>query len=166
MPNLRIIGINAADSRTIKVKFSNRLNPAISAQNITVVGKQESTPDALVIAAIAAGDILNITVLPMTPFVKYDVILSSSPSSLFNSEDGRDFLVEDGVENVRELLGAEDPFNIFRDNLVELLQGQPYVPDRGTFIRTIFNEITNSMLRAQRDIRQSKNDNYLSLWAI
>ena len=164
MPNLRIIGINAADSRTIKVKFSNTLNPAISAQNVRVVGKQESTPDAQVRAAIVAGDILNITVLPMTPFVKYDVIFTSAPSSPFNSEDGRDFLVEDGVENVREVLGAEDPYNIFRDNLVELLQGQPYVPEKGTFIRTMFNEISNGMLRAQRDIRQSKNDNYLSLY--
>lgn len=161
--NLRIIGINAADSRTIKVKFSNNLDPNISAQNVKVLGKQDSTPDALVRSAIVSGDILIITVLPMTPFVKYDVVFSSNQST-FKSADGRDFLVQDGVENVREVIGAEDPSNIFRDNLVSSLIGQPYVPERGSLIRTMFNEISNGFLRIQRDIRQSKNDNYLSFY--
>lgn len=162
--NLRIIGINAADSRTIKVKFSEILNPELSEQNVRVLGVSDSTPDAEVRSVTVSEDILTINVLPMTPFAKYSVIFESSQSQNFTSKNGTAFLMQDGIVNVKEVLGAEDPFNVFRDNMVQDLSGQPYIPERGSLIRTVFNNISDGMLKAQRDIRQSKNDNYLSFY--
>lgn len=164
--NLRLIAINVADSRTIKVKFSSNLNPNISALNVKVEGVNDSTPDALVRFASVAGNVLTIGILPLTPFLKYRVTLSSVPGRPFNSEDGKDYLVEDGVENVRDVLGAENPNNIYRDNMVSRLSGQPYAPDKGTNIRTIFNALSEGFLRLKHDIRQSKNDNYLSFYVV
>ncbi len=164
MANLRALAINAADSRTIKAKFSENLAVNISAQNVLVEGIEESTPDALVRAAIVSGNVLIITVLPMTPYVKYRVTFRSAPGVPFVSQSGTSFLVQDGTDNVKQVLGAENPSNYIRDNLVSYLSGQPYAPERGTLIRDLFNEISTSFLRATYDIRQSKNDNYLSFF--
>jgi len=164
MANIRLIGVNAADSRTIKAKFSSNLNININAQNVVVEGDQESTPDALVRSAIVSGNILIITTLPQTPYVKYNITFRSVPGVPFNSEDGTDFLPQDGVGNVRKVLGAENASNYIRDNLVMYLAGQPYTAERGTLIRDIFNELSNGFLRATYDIRQSKNDNYLGFF--
>lgn len=160
--NLRIIGINSADSRTIKAKFTSKLNKDINALNVTVEGVNQSTPDALVRSVAVAGDVLIITTLPLTPYTKYRVTFSSILGTPFSSEDSRYFLPQDGVANVVEILGAENPNDIIRDNMVQELSGQPYVPERGTLLRDVQNQMSSEIWKAIQDVRQTKNENYLS----
>lgn len=161
MANLRIVEINASDSRTIKVRFTENLSLDLTAQNVSVTALSQSIPDAKVRSVYVDEDVLIITVLPLTPFEKYRVTFKDAPGVKFKSKSGLAFIMQDGLNNVAEVLGAEDPNNIYRDNLIQALVGQPYVPENGTIVRKYFNEITTNFLKARNDIKQAKNDNYL-----
>lgn len=161
MGNLRIVEINAADSRTIKVRFTEDLRLDLVTQNVSVFGFDPSTPDAAVQSVAVSDSILIISVLPLTPFVKYRVVFQNAPGVDFKSKSGTAFLMQDGTNNIAELIGAENPNNIYRDNLVQDLSGQPYVPENNTIVRTYFNEISENYSKARHDIKQAKNDNYL-----
>ena len=68
MANLRILDINAADSRTIKVRFSSELAEDIGKSNVQVVSEITNVPDVEVIAVKVSDDILIIDTLPHTPY--------------------------------------------------------------------------------------------------
>lgn len=163
MANLRVLDINAADSRTIMVKFSDHINPLINKSNILVEGLDISTPNAKVKSVTVSKNIVYINTLPLTPFAKYKVTFLSTDNIKFSNNLGNGFLIEDGRSNTVIVSSGENPDNIFRDNLVFDLQGQPYNPDKGTIIRDIFNQLSDGFLKARNDIRQSKNDNYLNI---
>jgi hypothetical protein len=163
MANLRVIDVNAADSRTIKAKFTDSLSTSISANNITVEGVAPSTPDAKVLSVFIRKDILIINVRPLTPFVKYNVTFKSTKNIPFTNQAGNSYILEDGRTNVVEIIGAEDPNNIIRDNLVSYLKDNIYNLDQGTLVRTILNQLSGALAKILYDTRQAKNENYLSV---
>ena len=162
MSNLRIKQANAADSRTIKVRFNANLRPDLVPANVYVESITDGVPDAKVMSLSVRGNILVINVLPLTPYVKYNVIFSSTPDVRFNDQQGVAFLLEDGRSNVIEVLGAENPTNMIRDNLALNLKDNIYNLDRGTLVRTVLNLISDNMMQVLHDIRQTKNENFLS----
>jgi hypothetical protein len=162
--SLRVIGINAADSRTIKAKFTDLLTSTLKPENVTVQGFDDSTPDAKVVSVSVSSDVLTITTLSQTPYARYVVTFKSTQTSPFTNKSGRQYLFEDNNANVFNIVAAENPSNEIRDGLVEGLLNQPYNPDRGTLIRDILNSISTDMLRCKYDIRTVKNENYLSFY--
>ena len=124
-------------------------------------------PNVLVQSVDVSDNILIIGTLPMTPYAKYTVIFASTPNSPFVSEDGQDILVEQGTLNTAKMLGAEDPTNPIRDELIIGLSGANpdsfYDFTRETKIRTLFNDIAGKLAQALYAVRQTKNENYLSV---
>lgn len=165
MANLRILDINAADSRSIKVRFSAALATDLGPSNVHVLSEVVNVPDVKVVGVEAADDILIVTTLPQTPYARYKVVFQSTNAVKFRSEDERQFLLEDGISNVAKVLGAENDFNPTRDNLVTFLGGQQSVYDlsRETIVRAILNETSNLLNKAQADVRQGKSSNYLEI---
>ena len=165
MANLRILGINAADSRSIKVKFSNDLSLKISEQNVSVKSMDVGVPDVVVQSVDIFDDILVLNTLPMTPYAKYKVTFASTPGIPFISKNTLDILVEEGNLNSTNILGAEDPNNVIRDELIIGLGGaeSPYDFTRESKIRSLFNDIAGKLSQALAAIRQTKNENYLSV---
>lgn len=161
---LRIIDILASDSRVIRAKFSKKLSANISKENISIIPVDKGVPAPLVTGVSVTDDILIVGTLPQTPLSKYKIYFKSTPGRKFSSFDSTDYLIEDGISNSIDFLGAENPYSPFRDNLVSYLQGTPYMADRGTVIRSYFNQIADGFSRASRDARQAKNDNYLSFF--
>ena len=165
MGNLRILDINAADSRSIKVRFSSSLSESIVASNIQVLSQNTSVPDVQVLSVQIDDDILIINTLPQTPYVRYSVVFSSTNAVRFTSLDGTQFLIEDGKSNVAVILGAENDYNTTRDQFVSYLGGSKsvYNLDRETIVRTILNELSDLVNGTIYDVRESKTANYLEI---
>jgi hypothetical protein len=165
MVNLRILNINAADSRTIKVRFSAALAEDIGQSNILIESEINNVPDIEVLRVFVRNEILIIDTLPHTPFARYKVTFRSTNAIRFRSADNRQFLIEDGRSNVVKILGAENDYNPTRDQLVNYLGGADSVYDlsRETTVRDILNQTSNLINKARADIRQAKNSNYLEV---
>ncbi|MCK9567793.1 hypothetical protein M0R72_02435 [Candidatus Pacearchaeota archaeon] len=165
MANLRILDINAADSRTVKVRFSAALAADIGQSNIQILSEVVNIPDVEVLLVEVSDDILIITTLPQTPLARYRIVFQSTNAVKFRSLDERQFLLEDGRTNIAKVLGAENDYNPIRDNLVTFLGGQQSVYDlsRETIIRSILNQTADLLNKAQSDVRQVKSSNYLEI---
>lgn len=165
MANLRILDINAADSRTIKAKFSAQLAEDLIGSNVQVLSEVPNVPDITVISVTVTDDILIINTLPHTPYARYKAKFVSTNSVRFRSKDERSFLIEDGKSNAIKFLGAENDYNPTRDNFVKYLGGQQSVYDlsRETLVRLILNSTSDLLNKSKADIRQSKSANYLEV---
>ena len=163
--NLRILDINAADSRTIKVRFSADLSKDIGTSNIVVQSEITGVPDAEVIGTRIIEEILIIDTLPQTPLSRYKVIFQSTDAIPFSSIDGRDRLIEDGRSNIKKILGAENDHDPIRSKFVDYLGGHDSVYDlsRESTIRSILNGQSDVINKARAAIRQAKNANYLEV---
>src|SRR5690606_27631754 len=117
---------------------------------------------AEVLSVSVSEAILTINVLPLTPYGQYQVQFMSTDTNPFMSADGRYLLFEDGKTNVKNIIGAENPANNIRNNLLTQLKDNVYNLERGTFIRDILNQVSTGMLKANHDIGLTKNENYLS----
>lgn len=165
MANLVILDVNAADSRTIKARFSDNLAKDITASNVIVKSKEIGIPDTTVLGVSISEDIITINVLPMTPYTRYNVIFQSTNAIKFRNLQENSFLIEDGTNNVVKIVSAENPTNQTRDYLALALGGNDGVYDlsRETFLRKILNSLSDNIEKARSDIRQTKNENYLRL---
>ncbi|MFA5758336.1 MAG: hypothetical protein WC942_03035 [Clostridia bacterium] len=165
MVNLRILNINAADSRTVKVKFSNDLADDIGISNILLQSETPNIPNIEITSVEVANDILIINTLPHTPFAKYKAVFRSTNTIRFRSKDEKQFLIEDDRSNIIKFLGAENDYNPTRSALVGYLGGQQSVYDlsRESFVRFILNQTSDLINKSQWDIRQAKSSNYLEL---
>lgn len=165
MANLRILNINAADSRTIKVRFSAPLAEDIGQSNILIESEINNVPDIEVLRVFVRDEILVIDTLPHTPFARYKVTFRSTNAVRFRSYDERQYLIEDGRSNVVKILGAENDYNPTRDQFVGYLGGanSVYNLSRETVIRTILNQVSDMINKARADVRQAKTANYLEV---
>lgn len=165
MANLRILNINAADSRTIKVKFSDPLALDIINSNVQIVSEIFNVPDVDVVSVSVINDVLIINTLPHTPFSRYKVIFASTNSVVFRSLDNTKLLLEDGRSNVVQILGAENDYNPTRSRFIEFLGDQDSVYDlsREFLIRIYLNQMSDLINKCHYDIGQVKNANYLEV---
>lgn len=163
MANLRLVALRATDVRSIRASFTDRLDPLIGTSNVTVTSLSVGVPDAAVKSVRITDNIIRVETRPMTPGAQYLVTFQGTDSQAFKNVNGDSFLFEDGRTNVVQIVGPEEPTNQIRDDLVVLLNNlRTYNLERGTFIRKTLDQIGSNYLRTRHDIRQAKNDNYLS----
>lgn len=162
MANLRFVSIKAVDSVTIRARFTSSINPLLTTGNVTVASNVPGVPDAQVRSVKVSNDFLEVTTLPMTPYAAYIVTFQSTDQVPFNSLNGQDSLVEDGITNAPIILGPEEPANEIRDVLINYQKDSPYSLLTGSIARDIINSQASLISRARYDIGQAKNDNYLS----
>lgn len=163
MGNLRLKDIKVSDSVTVKALFTDALNPSISKNNLTIKSNIPNIPDVEVLSVTIQQNILVATTRPMTPQASYFVTFKSTDLVKFNSLNGQNTLFEDGKTNVALIIGADDPANPYRDEIISTISGNNiYNMSSQTLIRTFLNCYSDDIKRAASDIGQAKNDNYLS----
>ena len=156
MANLRILEISVIDSSTIKAKFTNDLNPLIGVSNISIAANEPGVPDPDILKIKINKNQITIITRPLTPHAAYFVTFMSTIYIPFNSRNGTDYLLEDGKTNVPMVLGAEDPDNVFRSILIDILKDNVYNMETGSLIRDIINSQSNTLQKLLDDIKQTK----------
>jgi len=162
MANLRLVTIDAPDSTTIEARFTDDLDSLINTSNVSITSNIPGVPDPSVLRVVVSDDSLAITTQPMTPNAIYFVEFKGSSTVDFKSRDGASFLLEDGRTNIPMLLGPEDPADPIRDFLINFLKDGVFNLQKRTLVRDIINGQSTSLSRGLYDIRQTKNDNYLT----
>src|SRR6266581_4618753 len=163
MANIRLNRIKASDSTTIKAEFTDKLNPLIGVNNISISSSVPGIPDVQVINVKVSDTVLIITTRPLTPFTAYNITFKSVTNFPFKSQDGQSFLFEDGKTNVALIFGPADPSDPIKDILLGYLQNNIYNFDSGTVVNDVLNSQSLNLSRALHDIGQLKNDNYLEV---
>lgn len=164
MENLRIINVTLVNSSSILVRFTHPLTTSLSVSNIQIKSEVLNVPDSKVTSIIINGKDLNIFCLPLTSLSNYTLQFNSTDKVPFVSENNNAKLLEDGVANKYGFLGPSDPENpvktyfttYFRDNLYN-------IDNENTVVGNYIRSLTDNLSKALYNIRQVKNENYLSL---
>lgn len=163
MANLRIKATKVFDSVTIRARFTERLTSTINTGNVSITSLTAGVPDPAVQTVTVLKDVLTIKTRPLTPYAAYQVTFSSTQSSPFKSINGN-FLFEDGRTNAPTVYGFEDPNDPIRTTLIGYQKDNPALGlEHGSLARDIINSQASNLSQALHDIRQLKNDNYLSV---
>lgn len=164
MKNLRIISTTVTDSSDISVKFTDQLVPNLGISNVSITADTPNVPDSTVLQVTINKDTLSIVCQPLTQFATYFIVFKSTPSSPFISLHGEARLSEDGVSNKVMISGPASPDNPVRDFLGSLLKDNIYdIDDDQNVVAKYIQSLSANLARALYDIRQTKNENYLSL---
>lgn len=163
MGNLRIISVTVVDSTTIKASFTENLSRNIKISNISILSQLDSVPSPEVLKIEILENILTITAQPLTPQAAYFIVFSSTTDSLFKSLNGNSVLYEDGVTNKQLILGPAETDNPIQEFLVNYLRKNIYnVTDTSTLVNKIVQGQSTLLSKSLYDIRQIKNENYIS----
>jgi len=162
MSNLRIISVNVIDSTHISVKFTANLIQNLSTLNVSIASQVTGIPDSSAVEVSVSGDTLEITCLPLTPVTAYFLTLQSTSSNPFTSINGDAILLEDGVANQKLIFGPVEAENDVKTNLVNYLRDTIYNTDNGTIISSYLDAVALLFSKALYDIKQVKNENYIS----
>lgn len=161
MSVLKIKNINVLNESTIIAEFSASLNVFINSSNIEITSNNTSIENPVILKVSVKNNELTIKTSALQPYSPYFIKFKSSTVP-FKSKNGTDFLQEDDFNNVYLILGAEETVNEIRDALISDLDSNIWDASPGTLIRDIYNLYSKNFKRAQADIRQAKNENYLS----
>jgi hypothetical protein len=163
MQNLRIVNVSVVDSSNIDVTFTEVLTPNLVTANVSIIADTLNVPDAQVLQIKVSSNVLSIVCQPMTPLAAYFLQLQSVSLHPFTSLNGDVKVSEDGVSNkflITAPLSPDNPVQnylgaFFRDNVYNL-------DDSNAVVSKYIQSLAVTMARALYDIRQLKNENYLS----
>lgn len=162
MANLRLINVSVVSSTDISAKFSANLNEEIDTSNVLIQSQTPGVLDPNVISASVSGDILNIVCQPLTPLAAYFIVFQSSDESLFNSINGDAVILNDGITNRQLITGPLDSNNPVQQYLTNFLLNNVYNLESTSFIYKYIQTLSTILSRSLYDIRQTKNENYLT----
>jgi hypothetical protein len=163
MDNLRIIGVEVIDSVTLVAKFSHKLDSSIGASNVTITSQLDSVPSPNVLKAEVNSETLVITCQPMTPQAPYFIKFLSLPAIPFKSVNATAIMLNDDVSNQYYIIGPIEAGNIIQDLLIDYLRETPLnVTDNTTIVNKVLQSYSLLYSKALYDIKQLKNENYLS----
>lgn len=160
MPNLRLKRIRTVDNRTIRAQFTEPLITTLVTGNVSITPLLDSIPTPSVLELSINGDIMDITVQPLTPFALYEVEFKSTNTIRFRSINGN-YLFEDGKTNIVQIKGAASLANSIKTNLVDNLTNQIYNLDDNNLISSIVETQSDVLSKALYAIGQTANENYL-----
>jgi hypothetical protein len=162
MSNLKINNFTVVDSTTIVVEFTNHLNSNINIGNVKIQPESD-VPEPSIIKVSILGKEMTIYCQPLTDMAAYTMIFKSTVDVKFSSLHNDDYLSEDGVDNVYVFAGPIEPNNPVFDYLTSYLKDSIYnIEDTNTIIYKYIKYISNIFSKGLYDIRQVKNENYLS----
>lgn len=163
MQNLRVISISVVDSTTIKIKFSHELDPAIGVTNFVITSDAINVPSPVTQKVAVSGDTATLTVQPLTQLSAYFIQFISTTTTPFKSKNGDAIMPNDGVSNKQVIIGAPEPSNPVREYLQNFFRESIYdLDDDNTVVSKIVHVLSIALEKALYDIRQVKNENYIS----
>lgn len=160
---LRIVNVTINSSTSIDVSFTETLTSNLAPANVSILSKTENVPDSEVLKVSVAGSVLSITCQPLTPYAAYFLTFQSTPLHPFISTNGDAKISEDGVSNQMIITGPIPSDNPVNNYLQSFYHNNIYrTDDPTTVINKYIQSIAVNFSRALYDIKQIKNENYLS----
>lgn len=167
MTVLSIINVNVVSSTNIEVQFSETLTPNLVPANVSILSQTLNVVDSQALQLQVTGSVLLITCQPLTPYADYFLQFQSTPNNPFTSVNGDAKISEDGVSNKVVITGPISPDNPVYDYLQSFYRGNIYnATDPSTVVNKYIQSISTNFARALYDIRQVKNENYLSFTVV
>lgn len=163
MQNLRIVNVKVLDSSNIEVTFTHVLTPTLVTSNVSIIADTPNIPDSEVLGIKITGSVMSIACQPLSQFATYFLQFQSTAQYPFISVNATAKLSEDGVSNKYLIIGPLEPNNPINDFLQSYLKDNIYNTDNDqTVISQYIKSLSVAFARALYDIRQLKNENYLS----
>ncbi len=160
---LSIINVKVLDSSNIDVTFSETLTPSLITSNVTIVTDTIGAPDSEVLKVKVNGNMLSILCQPLTPLASYFVVFQSVPLHPFQSLHGEAVIPEDGITNKYGIVAPLDSNNPIKNYLGAFYKDNIYnLDDENTLVNKYIQSLAVVLSRALYDIKQVKNENYLS----
>jgi hypothetical protein len=167
MTTLGIVNVSVTASTTIEVQFTETLTPNLVPANVSILSQTNNVPDSESQQLQVVGNVLIITCQPLTPYADYFLIFQSTPTNPFTSLNGDAIISEDGVSNKVIITGPISPDNPVYDYLQSFYNGNIYnATDPTTVVNHYIQSVAVNFARALYDIRQLKNENYLSFTVV
>lgn len=163
MPNLRIQRVEVVDSSNIKIVFTQDLNTSLVVGNVSIIADTNNVPDAEVLSVKIKGATLSLKCLPLSPLAAYFLTFQSVILHPFTSLHGEYRLSEDGVTNKYLIVAPLSSDNPVQNYLGAFYKDNIYnIDDDTTMVGKYVQSLSVILSRALYDIRQVKNENYLS----
>ena len=167
LKTLRIQNVQVVNSSNILVTFTEQLTLAIVPSNVSIVADASNVPDSEVLKVRVIGNQLSILCQPLTELAAYFVVFKSTVQNPFISVHGTAKIVEDGVTNQYLITGPLDPDNPVKNYLNSFLNDNIYdIEDDSTIVSKYIKSLSVILSKVLYDIRQVKNENYLSFTTI
>jgi len=164
---LRIQNIEITDSSNINVTFTETLTPNLVAANVSILSQTTNVPDSQALSVSVSGNVLYIICQPLTPYAAYFLQFQSTTNNPFISINGNAKISQDNVSNRILITGPLSADNPVLNYLQNFYQNNIYnIRDSSTVISSYMEAIAVNFSRALYDIRQAKNENYLSFTII
>jgi hypothetical protein len=164
---LRIVNVIINSSSSIDVFFTEDLTQNLVPANVSILSQTANVPDSQVLQVTVSTNVLSITCQPLIPYAAYYLQFQSTPNNPFISVNGDAKISQDGVSNKFLITGPLQSDNPVMDYLQSFYQNNIYnASDTTTIINGYLQSIAVNFSRALYDIRQSKNENYLSFTVI
>jgi hypothetical protein len=160
--NLRVLSINAVSNVLIKASFTDPLVKNISVDNVTIISQTPGVPSPEVLKTRVVENVLEITLQPLTSLAAYFAVFQSTDEIIFKSLNGTSILFEDGVANRIFFLGPIESTNVVKEYFLNYLRENVYNTE-GTVLSSYMNVLSTVLSSALYDVRQLKNENYLSV---
>ena len=162
MQTLRITNVKVIDSSNIDVTFTDNLTTNLSTSNISIISDAVNIPESLVLQIRITDNLLSINCQPLTPMGAYYIEFKSTSLHPFESTNGTSKISEDGVSNKFLIIAPLEPDNPIKTYLDIFLQDNIYREDDTALVRIYIKSLAIALSRALYDVRQVKNENYLS----
>jgi hypothetical protein len=164
MANLRVLTVEVQDSTTIVASFTANLTKLLSVDNVYIEAVNDGIPSPSVLDLIVKGNQITLSVNPLTPVEQYYIYFKSTNLVKFTSVNSDDHLIEDSNANKVMILGPTESNNASLNFFTDYLRNNIYdITNTDTLIYRIFEGLSQEYSKALYDIRQVKNENYLSV---
>jgi hypothetical protein len=161
--NLRIVSVQVVDSSNIEIKFTDNLVPNLVTSNVSIIADTPNVPDSIVQEIKITGAIMSVVCQPLSQFAAYFIQFKSTAQHPFISINGTARLSEDGVSNKYLITGPLEPDNPIKNFLTSYFKDNIFdAENEQTVINKYLDSISIALARALYDVRQVKNENYLS----
>lgn len=163
MKNLRLIGVEIVSNTEIKARFTEKLALSIDTSNVSIVSQTPGVDNPGVLSVSVVDDILTINSYPLTPSAAFFLTFNSTSDSKFKSLNGDALLFEDGITNRYLIIGPVENDNVIKTNINNYLRDSIYNTDNTSVISKYIDSLAINLSKGLYDIRQVKNENYLSV---
>lgn len=162
MQNLRILNVKVIDSSNIDVTFTDNLTSNLVTSNVSITSDASNIPESQVLQVKVTGNLLSINCQPLTPQFAYYLTFASVTNHIFESVNGGARISEDGVSNKFLIIAPMETDNPVKTYLDNFLQNNIYSEDDNSIVKKYVKSLAINLSRALYDIRQLKNENYLT----
>ncbi len=163
MKILRIVDVFIKDSSNIDIVFTENLNTNIITSNISILSESINVPNSEILSIQIIENTLSIVCQPLTSFSPYFIKLISLPLYPFISLHGEAKISEDEISNKYFITGPIPPDDIVKNYFLSYFKDNLYnIDDSNSIVIKYINSLSVLLSKTLYDIRQVKNENYLS----